>query len=59
MLYWTLMFLIVALIAGALGFGGIASASAGIARVLFFLFLVGFVVTLLLNLFNGGGVAAF
>jgi uncharacterized membrane protein YtjA (UPF0391 family) len=59
MLYWTLMFLIVALIAGALGFGGIASASAGIARVLFFLFLVGFVVTLLLQLFNGGGVAAF
>jgi len=59
MLYWTLMFLIVALIAGALGFGGIASASAGIARVLFFLFLVGFVVTLLLQLFNGGGFAAF
>jgi uncharacterized membrane protein YtjA (UPF0391 family) len=59
MLYWTLMFLIVALIAGALGFGGIASASAGIARVLFFLFLVGFVVTLLLQFFNGGGVAAF
>jgi len=59
MLYWTLMFLIVALIAGALGFGGIASASAGIARILFFLFLVGFVVTLLLQLFNGGGFAAF
>ncbi|HTO82081.1 MAG TPA: DUF1328 domain-containing protein [Methylomirabilota bacterium] len=59
MLYWTLMFLIVALIAGALGFGGIASASAGIARILFFLFLIGFVVTLLLQLFNGGGFAAF
>jgi len=58
MLYWTLMFLIVALIAGALGFGGIASASAGIARILFFLFLVGLVVTLLLQFFNGGAFAA-
>jgi uncharacterized membrane protein YtjA (UPF0391 family) len=30
----------VALIAGALGFGGIASASAGIAQILFYIFLV-------------------
>ena len=39
MLYWTLVFLVLALIAGALGFGGIASAAAGIAQVLFFVFL--------------------
>ena len=31
MLYWTLIFLVVALVAGLFGFGGIASASAGIA----------------------------
>jgi uncharacterized membrane protein YtjA (UPF0391 family) len=57
MLYWTLMFLVVALIAGALGFGGIASAASGIARVLFFLFLVAFVVTLVLQIFHGGSPA--
>ena len=36
MLYWALVFLVIALIAGALGFGGIAGASAGIAKILFF-----------------------
>ena len=40
MLYWALVFLVVALIAGLFGFGGIASASAGIAQTLFFVFLV-------------------
>ena len=47
MLGWALTFLIVALIAGALGFGGIAGASAGIAQILFFVFLVLFVVTII------------
>jgi hypothetical protein len=32
MLYWALVFLIVALVAAALGFGGIAGASAGLRR---------------------------
>lgn len=40
MLHWTLMFLIIALIAGALGFFAIAGAAASIAKVLFFVFLV-------------------
>jgi uncharacterized membrane protein YtjA (UPF0391 family) len=53
MLYYALIFFIVAVIAGALGFGGIASATAGIAQILFFLFLIGFVVTLILHLFSG------
>lgn len=35
MLYWAVVFLIVAIIAGALGFGGIAGASTTIAQVLF------------------------
>ncbi len=30
MLYWTIIFLIIAIIAGVMGFGGIAFASAGI-----------------------------
>ena len=37
MLYWALIFLVVAIIAGALGFGGIAGASVGIAQILFFI----------------------
>jgi uncharacterized membrane protein YtjA (UPF0391 family) len=53
MLYYALIFFIVAIIAGALGFGGIASATAGIAQILFFLFLIGFVVMLILHLFSG------
>lgn len=44
------MFLAVALVAGIFGFGGIASASVGIAQILFVLFLVLFVATLLLRI---------
>jgi uncharacterized membrane protein YtjA (UPF0391 family) len=40
MLGWAVTFLIIALIAAVFGFGGIAAASAGIAKFLFFLFLV-------------------
>jgi uncharacterized membrane protein YtjA (UPF0391 family) len=40
MLHWSLMFLILALIAAVLGFGGLAGAAIGIAKVLFFVFLV-------------------
>lgn len=49
MLGWALTFLIVALIAGALGFGGIAGAATGIAKILFFVFLVAFVVSLVVG----------
>lgn len=47
MLYWALIFLIVALIAAVFGFTGIYVAAAGIAKVLFFVFLVLFVLSLL------------
>ena len=40
MLGWAITFLIIAVIAAVFGFGGIAAASAEIAKVLFFLFLV-------------------
>ena len=46
MLSWALMFLIIALIAGVLGFGFIAGTAAGIAKVLFVVFLVLFLVSL-------------
>jgi uncharacterized membrane protein YtjA (UPF0391 family) len=54
MLRWTLMFLFFALIAAALGFGGLAAGAADIARVLFFIFLVLFLVGLLFGLGGGG-----
>jgi uncharacterized membrane protein YtjA (UPF0391 family) len=53
MLYWALVFLVVALIAGALGFGGIAGASAGIAKILFFIFLVLLVISLVTHVMRG------
>ncbi|HTP43875.1 MAG TPA: DUF1328 domain-containing protein [Candidatus Acidoferrum sp.] len=46
MLRWTLIFLVVAMIAGIFGFAGIMLAAAGIAKLLFYVFLVLFVVSL-------------
>ncbi|HZH01252.1 MAG TPA: DUF1328 domain-containing protein, partial [Flavisolibacter sp.] len=40
MLRWTVIFLVVAIIAAIFGFGGIASGAASIAKILFFIFLV-------------------
>ena len=47
MLRWALGFFIVALIAALLGFTGIPVAAAGIAKILFYLFLILFLVTLM------------
>jgi uncharacterized membrane protein YtjA (UPF0391 family) len=46
MLRWALGFFIVALVAALLGFTGISVAAAGIAKILFYLFLILFLVTL-------------
>jgi uncharacterized membrane protein YtjA (UPF0391 family) len=43
------MFLILAIIAAIFGFGGVVVAAAGIAKILFFIFLVVFVVGLLMG----------
>lgn len=53
MLGWALTFLVVALIAAALGFGGIAGTSAGIAKILFFVFIVLFLVSLVARALKG------
>ncbi|HEY3933972.1 MAG TPA: DUF1328 domain-containing protein [Gemmatimonadales bacterium] len=53
MLRWALAFFIVAIIAAIFGFGGIAVASAGIAKILFFIFLIGFLISLLMGLAAG------
>ena len=49
MLSWAITFLIVALIAAVFGFGGIASSAVGIAKLLFFVFIVLFVVSLIFH----------
>jgi uncharacterized membrane protein YtjA (UPF0391 family) len=54
MLSWALIFFVVAIIAAVFGFGGIASASAGIAQILFFVFLVLFVVSLIMGMARRG-----
>ena len=51
MLRYALIFLVIALIAEALGLGGVAGESAWIAHVLFVIFLVLFIVSLF---FRGG-----
>ena len=47
MLSWSIFFLVLALISALLGFSGIAGAAAGMAQLLFGLFLIIFVVSLL------------
>ena len=56
MLGWALFFFIIALVAGALGFGGIAGTAAGIAQILFFLFLVLFIGALIFGVIAGKAV---
>lgn len=54
MLKWSLSFLLIAIVAGLLGFTTIAGVSIEIAKILFFIFLVLFI----LSLFVGGAVIA-
>lgn len=50
---WALTFLVIALIAAALGFGGLAGSAMGIAKILFWIFLVMFLISLLANAVRG------
>lgn len=54
MVYWALTFLLVAFIAAVFGFTGIALAAASIAKLLFFIFVVLFVITLATHLMRSG-----
>lgn len=54
MLSWVVTFLIIALVAGLLGFGGIAGASIEIAKIVFFVAIVLFAVSALIGLMRGG-----
>jgi uncharacterized membrane protein YtjA (UPF0391 family) len=53
MLKWAVIFLIIALVAALFGFTDIASASAGIAKILFAIFLVLFLGAVIIGLFLG------
>jgi uncharacterized membrane protein YtjA (UPF0391 family) len=57
LLTWAIIFLVVALIAGALGFTGVARGAGTIAKWLFIIFLVIFVILLVLALLGIGAVA--
>jgi uncharacterized membrane protein YtjA (UPF0391 family) len=49
MMYWAFTFLVIAIIAAIFGFGIAATAAAAIGKILFLLFLIGFVVSLVMS----------
>jgi uncharacterized membrane protein YtjA (UPF0391 family) len=53
MLYYALVFFIIAIIAAVLGFSGLAAGAAGIAKILFVVFLVIAIATFAVNLLKG------
>jgi uncharacterized membrane protein YtjA (UPF0391 family) len=54
MLYYAIVFFVIALVAALFGFGGIAAGAAGIAKILFFAFLIIAIVTFLMSLARRG-----
>ncbi len=55
MLQYAALFFVIALVAALFGFGGIAAGAVEIAKILFFIFLVLFVVSLVAGLMRRGG----
>ena len=53
MLGWVVTFLIIALIAGVLGFGGVAGASIEIAKIIFFIAVILFLVSAVIGVTRG------
>jgi uncharacterized membrane protein YtjA (UPF0391 family) len=53
MLRWALIFLVIALVAGLLGFTTVAGASIAIAKTLFYIFLLVFLVLLIMGFMAG------
>lgn len=52
MLRWTIIFLVIAIIAAIFGWGGIAEGAVDIAQILFFIFIILFVISLIGRLFR-------
>lgn len=55
MLGWSLIFFLIAVVSAAMGFGGIAGAATGIAKILFFVFLVLLIISVASQLLRSGG----
>jgi uncharacterized membrane protein YtjA (UPF0391 family) len=53
MFSWVVTFLVIALIAGILGFGGIAGASIEIAKAIFFIAIILFLISAVVGLVRG------
>jgi uncharacterized membrane protein YtjA (UPF0391 family) len=53
MLWWALIFFLVAIVAAVFGFTNIAAGAAFIAQILFFIFLVLFIVALIMGAVRG------
>ncbi len=56
MIRWAVIFAVLALVTGLLGFGGVATAFAGIAKILFIVAIAVFLLFLVLGLAAGKGV---
>jgi uncharacterized membrane protein YtjA (UPF0391 family) len=54
MLYYAAVFLVIALVAALFGFTGIVAGAMGIAKILFFVFIVMFAVSLVAGLLRRG-----
>ena len=53
MLNWVVTFLVVALVAAVLGFGGIAGSAVDIAKMIFYVAIIFFVISAVIHLANG------
>ena len=53
MISWALTFLVIALIAAVLGFGGIAASAAEIAKIIFFVAIALFVISAIVGMVRG------
>ena len=53
MLYWAIIFLVVALVAAVLGFGGIAGTAVSIAKLIFFVAIALFLISAVVHALRG------
>jgi uncharacterized membrane protein YtjA (UPF0391 family) len=54
MLYWSAVFFVIALVAAFFGFGNLSDTAGDIAKILFFVFVVLFVISIVAGLFRRG-----
>ncbi len=53
MIQWAITFLVIALVAAIFGFGGIAAVSVELARILFFVFIILFIIAAFMHAMRG------